>query len=72
MGEEQSTPPLADDVQRAIDEHPEAVEDYKDGDDGAVNFLVGQVLQARGGSADPGEVNRVLKEKLETDGEGGE
>jgi aspartyl-tRNA(Asn)/glutamyl-tRNA(Gln) amidotransferase subunit B len=52
-------------VSEAIDENPDAVADYHDGDDGAINFLVGQVMQATGGSADPGEVNQLLREQLE-------
>jgi aspartyl-tRNA(Asn)/glutamyl-tRNA(Gln) amidotransferase subunit B len=52
-------------VEAAIEDNPGAVEDYHDGDDGAINFLVGQVMQATGGSADPGDVNRKLREALE-------
>jgi aspartyl-tRNA(Asn)/glutamyl-tRNA(Gln) amidotransferase subunit B len=52
-------------VDAAIDENPEAVTDYHDGDEGAINFLVGQVMQATGGSADPGQVNGLLRERLE-------
>jgi len=52
-------------VETAIDENPDAVADYHAGDDGAINFLVGQVMSATGGSADPGEVNRLLREELE-------
>jgi aspartyl-tRNA(Asn)/glutamyl-tRNA(Gln) amidotransferase subunit B len=51
-------------VEEAVDENPGAVEDYHDGEDGALNFLVGQVMQATGGSADPGEVNQMLRERL--------
>jgi len=51
-------------VERAIDENPDAVDDYHAGEDGALNYLVGQVMQATGGSADPGEVNRLLRERL--------
>ena len=51
-------------VTEAIDENPDAVEDYHDGDDGAINFLVGQVMQKTGGSADPGDVNQLLREEL--------
>jgi aspartyl-tRNA(Asn)/glutamyl-tRNA(Gln) amidotransferase subunit B len=32
---------------------------------GALNFLVGQVMQQTGGSADPGEVNQLLREELD-------
>jgi aspartyl-tRNA(Asn)/glutamyl-tRNA(Gln) amidotransferase subunit B len=52
-------------VDAAIDENPEAVTDYHDGDEGAINFLVGQVMQATGGSADPGQVNGLLRERLD-------
>jgi aspartyl-tRNA(Asn)/glutamyl-tRNA(Gln) amidotransferase subunit B len=52
-------------VEAAIDENPEAVADYHDGEDGALNFLVGQVMQATGGSADPGDVNQRLRAELE-------
>ena len=51
-------------VERAIDENPDAVEDYHAGEEGALNYLVGQVMQATGGSADPGEVNRLLRDQL--------
>ncbi|WP_254280038.1 Asp-tRNA(Asn)/Glu-tRNA(Gln) amidotransferase subunit GatB [Haloarcula marina] len=52
-------------VAEAIDENPDAVEDYHSGEGGALNFLVGQVMQKTGGSADPGEVNGMLREALE-------
>ncbi|MFB6309790.1 MAG: Asp-tRNA(Asn)/Glu-tRNA(Gln) amidotransferase subunit GatB [Salinirussus sp.] len=52
-------------VEAAIAENPEAVEDYHAGEEGALNFLVGQVMQETGGSADPGTVNALLREELE-------
>ncbi|WP_121822312.1 Asp-tRNA(Asn)/Glu-tRNA(Gln) amidotransferase subunit GatB [Halostella salina] len=52
-------------VVAAIDDNPDAVEDYHSGDDGAINFLVGQVMQETGGSADPGTVNELLREELD-------
>jgi aspartyl-tRNA(Asn)/glutamyl-tRNA(Gln) amidotransferase subunit B len=55
-------------VAAAIDENPGAVADYRDGEDGAINFLVGQVMGKTGGSADPGDVNRLLREALDGDG----
>jgi len=51
-------------VEAAIEENPDAVDDYHSGEDGAINFLVGQVMQKTGGSADPGEVNGLLRECL--------
>jgi len=52
-------------VLEAIDENPDAVSDYEGGDDGAINFLVGQVMQKTGGSADPGDVNQLLRGELD-------
>jgi aspartyl-tRNA(Asn)/glutamyl-tRNA(Gln) amidotransferase subunit B len=51
-------------VEDAIDENPDAVADYHSGEEGALNFLVGQVMQTTGGSADPGDVNQRLREEL--------
>ena len=51
-------------VREAVEENPEAVADVEAGEDGAINFLVGQVMQKTGGSADPGEVNGLLREEL--------
>jgi len=52
-------------TREAIDENPDAVDDYLGGDDGAINFLVGQVMQKTGGSADPATVNEVLRDELD-------
>ena len=51
-------------VEAAIEENPDAVEDFHAGEDGALNFLVGQVMGKTGGSADPGEVNGLLRDEL--------
>jgi len=55
---------VADAVAEAIEENPDAVEDYHDGESDALNFLVGQVMAKTGGSADPGQVNELLREEL--------
>ncbi|MDZ7701870.1 MAG: Asp-tRNA(Asn)/Glu-tRNA(Gln) amidotransferase subunit GatB [Halobacteriales archaeon] len=52
-------------VAEAIEEHPEAVADHEAGEGGAINFLVGQVMQKTGGSADPGDVNEQLRAALD-------
>jgi aspartyl-tRNA(Asn)/glutamyl-tRNA(Gln) amidotransferase subunit B len=52
-------------VETAIEENPEAVADYRAGEADAINYLVGQVMGATGGSADPGDVNRLLRERLD-------
>ena len=51
-------------VLEAIEENPDAVEDYHNGEGGALNFLVGQVMQKSKGSADPGSVNELLRAEL--------
>ncbi|MCF2240487.1 Asp-tRNA(Asn)/Glu-tRNA(Gln) amidotransferase subunit GatB [Halobacterium salinarum] len=55
---------VADAVAEAIAENPDAVADYHDGEGYALNFLVGQVMAKTGGSADPGQVNELLRDEL--------
>jgi aspartyl-tRNA(Asn)/glutamyl-tRNA(Gln) amidotransferase subunit B len=56
---------VQDAVEEAIEENPDAVDDYHSGEGGAINFLVGQVMQKTGGSADPGDVNQRLRAELD-------
>ena len=51
-------------VDQVLRAHPKVVEDYKGGKKAAVGFLVGQVMKATGGRANPALVNRLLAEKL--------
>ncbi|MFB6360837.1 MAG: Asp-tRNA(Asn)/Glu-tRNA(Gln) amidotransferase subunit GatB, partial [Halobacteriales archaeon] len=51
-------------VTEVIEENADAVADYHAGEEGAINFLVGQVMQKTGGSADPGDVNERLRAEL--------
>ncbi len=53
-------------VGEALEANPEAVKDYHAGEDGALNYLVGQVMAETGGSADPGTVNELLRKRLES------
>lgn len=52
-------------VRETIEENPEAVEDYIEGEKEAINYLVGKVMEKTGGSIDPGEVNKSLRKELE-------
>ncbi len=54
-------------VREAIDENPGAVEDFHSGEDEALNYLVGQVMQKTNGGADPGTVHTYLREELVAD-----
>jgi aspartyl-tRNA(Asn)/glutamyl-tRNA(Gln) amidotransferase subunit B len=51
-------------IEEAITENPKALEDYRAGKGGALNFLVGQVMKKTRGKADPAELNRLLTEAL--------
>ena len=53
-------------IAEAIRENEKAIEDYRAGKSGALNFLVGQVMKKTRGRADPGELNRMLAEALKS------
>ena len=55
---------LRETVQKVIDENPQSVEDYRNGKEKAIGFLVGQTMKAMQGKANPGMVNKILKELL--------
>ncbi len=51
-------------VAQVIAENPKSVEDYRNGKERAVGFLVGQVMKATHGKADPTSVGKLLIEVL--------
>lgn len=51
-------------IEEVIAANPQSVEDYKNGKDKAIGFLVGQTMKAMKGKADPASVNALLKELL--------
>jgi aspartyl-tRNA(Asn)/glutamyl-tRNA(Gln) amidotransferase subunit B len=51
-------------VEEAINENPKTLDDYRNGESKALNFLVGQVMKKTRGKADPAELNRMLIEAL--------
>ena len=51
-------------VEEVIAANPQSVEDYHNGKEKAIGFLVGQTMKAMKGKADPGMVNQMLKELL--------
>ncbi|MGN1321625.1 Asp-tRNA(Asn)/Glu-tRNA(Gln) amidotransferase subunit GatB [uncultured Methanosphaera sp.] len=55
---------IAQAIGQAINENPNAVEDYKNGKENAVNFLVGQVMRLTRGKANAGETNKMIRDKL--------
>ncbi|PLR99225.1 Asp-tRNA(Asn)/Glu-tRNA(Gln) amidotransferase subunit GatB [Bacillus sp. T33-2] len=51
-------------ITEIIDANPQSVEDFKGGKGKAVGFLVGQVMKATKGQANPPLVNKLLAEEL--------
>ena len=51
-------------IEKILDENPQSIEDFKNGKDRAVGFLVGQIMKASKGKANPQLVNKMLSEKL--------
>ena len=51
-------------VEEVIANNPQSVEDYRNGKEKAIGFLVGQTMKAMKGKADPSMVNQLLKELL--------
>lgn len=55
---------LAKIIGEVIAKNPTQVQQYKSGKEAVLGFLVGQVMKASGGKANPGKVNELLKGKL--------
>ncbi|HEY33664.1 MAG TPA: Asp-tRNA(Asn)/Glu-tRNA(Gln) amidotransferase subunit GatB [Dehalococcoidia bacterium] len=55
---------IEDAVSQAITANPQAVADFKGGKDTALKFLVGQVMRATRGRANPQQANELLVKKL--------
>ena len=51
-------------IEEIVAANPQSVEDYHNGKEKAIGFLVGQTMKAMKGKADPAMVNQILKELL--------
>ncbi|MCG7345646.1 Asp-tRNA(Asn)/Glu-tRNA(Gln) amidotransferase subunit GatB [Sporosarcina sp. ACRSL] len=51
-------------VTEVLDANEQSIEDFKNGKDRAVGFLVGQVMKATKGQANPPMVNKILLEEI--------
>lgn len=51
-------------VIETLDENPQSVEDFKNGKDRAIGFLVGQIMKKTKGQANPQLVNKFLLEEI--------
>lgn len=66
--DEQEVRDLAEDVARQVLEgHPQAVADYRDGQDAAANYLLGQLMAATDGKADPSVAREAIDHVIEAD-----
>ncbi|WP_423362805.1 Asp-tRNA(Asn)/Glu-tRNA(Gln) amidotransferase subunit GatB [Mycoplasma sp. P36-A1] len=53
-------------INNAIENNPASVQDYKDGKDRAIKFLLGQIMKNSKGQVNPKLTNELLIEKLKT------
>lgn len=51
-------------INEVLDNNPKSIEDFKNGKDRAIGFLVGQVMKASKGQANPAMTNQLIKEEL--------
>lgn len=51
-------------VNESLDNNPKSIEDYKNGRDRAIGFLVGQIMKASKGQANPQMINKMLLEEI--------
>ena len=53
-------------VKKVVDDNPQSVEDFKNGKDRAIGFLVGQIMKQTRGKANPKMVNKLLNQELQS------
>ena len=51
-------------VDQILDSNANMIDEFKSGKEKAFNALVGQVMKASKGKANPSQVNEILKKKL--------
>ena len=56
---------LSGTVREVLSQHADAVEQYRSGKRGALGFLVGQVMKATQGKANPKVVDKLLREAID-------
>ncbi len=59
---------LEAEIDAVLEANPSQVADYRSGKTKLIGFFVGQVMKRTGGKANPGEVNRILKSRLDRQG----
>ena len=56
---------ILEEVEKVLSENAQSVEDYKNGKDRALGYLVGQVMKKTKGKVNPQKANEMLKKKLD-------
>ncbi|MBF0710121.1 MULTISPECIES: Asp-tRNA(Asn)/Glu-tRNA(Gln) amidotransferase subunit GatB [unclassified Gemella] len=51
-------------INEALNANPQSIEDFKNGKDRAIGFLVGQIMKASKGQANPQLINKMLLEEI--------
>ena len=51
-------------VERVLGQYPQAAQEFRDGKEKAIGFLMGQTMRTLQGRADPALVSCFLREKL--------
>ncbi|QPC45505.1 Asp-tRNA(Asn)/Glu-tRNA(Gln) amidotransferase subunit GatB [Mangrovibacillus cuniculi] len=52
-------------ISEVLDANPQSIEDFKNGKDRAIGFLVGQIMKKSKGQANPPMVNKILLEEIQ-------
>ncbi|MDZ5473609.1 Asp-tRNA(Asn)/Glu-tRNA(Gln) amidotransferase subunit GatB [Bacillus sp. 31A1R] len=52
-------------IAEILDANPQSIEDFKAGKDKAIGFLVGQIMKATKGQANPPMVNKLLQQEIQ-------
>lgn len=55
---------LGEKIDQVIEENPDAVEDFRSGNENVLGFLIGQLMSKTEGQADPNKAREMLQEKL--------
>jgi len=55
---------LTEKIDEVIEENPDAVEDFRSGNEKVLGFLIGQLMSKTQGQADPNKAREILREKL--------
>lgn len=56
---------ILEEVRKVLDNHPNVVEDYRNGKTKILGFAVGQTMKATKGKANPSIINKLVKEELD-------